>query len=132
MDGFYEVSFGNSPVGKVQLVRQGLYCRIVCRCRLPGDLVCRLFVQTDKGRENLGVVVPEGDSFLLDKKIPVKRLGNGPLRFALSSGAGPLPGRFIPICPEEPFYYIERLKDAFLESEQGKVGIRIQETPEAV
>jgi len=50
----------------------------------------------------------------------------------LSAGAGELNGKFVPICPEEPFLYIDRLKTAFLESEQGKIGIRIQQHPEAI
>ena len=29
---------------------------------------------------------------------------------------------FVPIKPEEPFRYLERLKDAFLEIQEGKKG----------
>ena len=132
MDGIYEVYLGKEAAGKVEVRQQGLYCRILCRCRIPGEQVYRLFAVSGDHRENLGVVVPEEDGFVLDKKIPAKRLGNGPLRFILSTGAGSLKGKFIPICPEEPFAYIDRLKNAFLESENGKIGIRIKEHPEAV
>lgn len=38
-----------------------------------------------------------------------------------------LAGRFIPIKPEEPFAYIERLKDAYLVRQDGQVGIIIKE-----
>ena len=132
MEGIYEVYLGNEMAGKVQILRQGLYCRVICRCRISGEQIYRLFAVCGGRRESLGVVVPEGDGFLLDKMIPAKRLGEGPLRFLLSAGAGELAGKFIPISPEEPFLYIERLKSAFLESENGKIGIRIQENPEAV
>lgn len=128
----YEVDFAGRTAGKVQLLRQGLYVRIICRCTVPGDQVLRLFAQWGDRKENLGVVVPDGDGFLLDKKIPAKRLGEGRLKFVLSSGSGPRPGKFVPICPEEPFLYIDRLKDAFLQSECGKIGIRTEEHPEAV
>ena len=132
MEGNYEVLYGKEAVGKVQLLRQGLYCRIICRCRLSGDQVCRLYAVSDGRQENLGVLVPDGDGFLLDRKIPAKRIGEGTLRFVLSSGGGLPAGTFVPITPEEPFAYIERLKDAFLQSEHGKIGIRIKESPEAV
>jgi len=126
LDGFYEVTFGNTVVGKCEVRSQGLYCRIICRYRIPGDPICHLYAVTEAGRENLGVPVPEGDGFLLDRKIPVKRIGQGDIRFALSAGAGTLTGTFVPIRPEEPFLYIERLQNAFLELSQGQVGIRIQ------
>ena len=132
LEGYYEVYLGNHAAGKVQILRQGLYCRVICRCRIDSDQVYRLYAVSEDSRENLGVVVPEGDGFLLDRKIPVKRLGNGKLRFVLSCGVGGLPGKFVPISPEEPFFYIDRLKTAFLQSERGKVGIRIEENPEAV
>lgn len=132
MEGCYEVYLGNAAVGKVQLLRQGLYFRVICRCTIPSDRVFRLFAQMGDRQENLGVVVPEGDGFLLDRKIPAKRFTGETLRFLLSSGGGERTGRFVPICPEEPFQYIDRLKTAFLESEHGKVGIRIEDSPETV
>ena len=35
----YGVYFGNRPVGKVQVTRQGLYYHFLCRCELTGDAV---------------------------------------------------------------------------------------------
>ena len=132
MEEQYEAFLGNRPVGKVQLTRQGLYFRVVCRCMLPSDGVYRLYAMGDGRRENLGVVVPDGEGFLLDKRIPAKRIGSGHPQFILSSGTPSPSGTFFPISPEEPFLYIDRLKHAFLESENGKVGIRIKECPETV
>ena len=132
MEEIYAVCFAYKPVGKVQLMQQGLYYRILCRCRIPLDQVCRLYAVSEGRKENLGVVVPEGDGFFLDRKIPAKRLGTGKLQFVLSTGGGTKCGTFVPIKPEEPFLYIDRLKTAFLQSENGKIGIRIEESPEAV
>ena len=132
LEGCYEVFFGNRVAGKVQVMRQGLYYHLICRCRIPSDQVYRLYGIGGSIRENLGVLVPEGDSFLLDKKIPTKRLEGELLRFEVSSGQSIRSGEFIPICPEEPFLYIDRLKTAFLQTEHGKVGIRIEKSPEAV
>ena len=131
MENCYEVYFGREAAGKVQLLQQGLYYRVICRCIVPGNQVYRLIALVGDKRESIGVMVPEGDGFILDKKIPAKRLEGGRLRFLASSGGAGVDGSFVPICPEEPFQYIDRLKNAFLESEQGKIGIRTAKRPEA-
>ena len=119
-------------MGKVQLIRQGLYYRVICRCRCSDDQVRRLYAVWNDSRENLGVLVPEEDGFLLDRRIPAKHLGSDGLKFILSSGGHCREGMLVPVSPEEPFAYIDRLKHAFLETENGKIQIRIKENPEAV
>ena len=132
MKGFYTVYNGREPVGKVELIPQGLYCRVICRCAVDSDQIFRLYAVSEERKENLGVLLPDTDGFCLDRKVPVKNLGREPIRFLVSSGSGGLQGKFIPISPEEPFRYIDRLKDSFLETENGRIGIRIWENPEAV
>ena len=51
----YGVYFGKEQVGKVQVQRQGLYYRFTCRCRISGDVMCRLWVSSGEKRENLGL-----------------------------------------------------------------------------
>ena len=123
----YEVLFGKDRVGKVQVLREGLYYRFYCRCRISGDVVCRLAVRCGEKEENLGVVVPVGDGFGLDKRLPVKNLGEGEMTFFLMPKQERLEGKFIPIYPEEPFSYIARLKDAFLARQNGQIGVVIKE-----
>lgn len=127
MVGDYEVLFGNQPAGKVQVVRQGLYYRFVCRCKLSGDVVCRLCVSCGGQQENLGVVVPTGEGFGLDTRLPVKRFREGTPAFSLIPKHAMASGRFVPIVPEEPFAYIERLKTSFLVKKYGQLGIIIED-----
>lgn len=124
MEGSYGVYFGNQQTGKVQVLRQGLYYRFICRCQLSGDVVCRLHVSCGDKRESLGVVVPMDGGFGLDTKLPVKRLGEGKMEFLLipKHELGQVE-TFVPIYPEEPFSYIERLKNAFLARKNGQVGV---------
>ena len=129
MVGSYVVSFGNQQAGKVQVQRQGLYYRFICRCQLSGDVVCRLHVSCGGKQENLGVVVPMDGGFGLDTRIPVKRLGEGEPAFTLIPRHDPPREQFAPIIPEEPFAYIERLKTSFLVKKYGKMGILIAEEP---
>ena len=125
MEGNYSVHFGNKPVGKVQVIRQGLYYRFICRCQVAGDAVCRLCVICGDKQENLGVVIPVDGGFGLDTKLPVKRIGEGKMEFTLMPKHEVEAGKFVPIYPEEPFAYIEGLKEAFLVKKNGQMGIFI-------
>ena len=125
MEGKYAVTFGQTEVGIVQMKREGLYWRFWCRCQLSGDVVCRLVVQCGNSRESLGVVVPEGDGFRLDTRLPVKKLEPGEPRFTLVPRHETGEGHFVPLHPEEPFAYIARLKDAYFVRRYGQAGMMI-------
>lgn len=127
MVGDYEVFFGNQPAGKVQVRRQGLYYRFICRCRLTGDVVCRLYVSCGGETASLGVVVPVDGGFGLDTKLPAKRFREGEPSFSLHPKQEVAPGQFVPIIPEEPFAYIERLKTSFLVRKYGQMGILLED-----
>lgn len=127
MEGNYPVAFGQTTVGKVQVQRQGLYWRFTCRCQLSGDVVCRLVVRCGGKQESLGIVVPLDDGFGLDTKVPVKRIGEGKMEFALVPRHEIAMGTFVPISPEEPFAYIQRLKNAFFERRYGQAGVVLKE-----
>lgn len=127
MDETYGVYFGKAQTGKVQVQRQGLYYRFICRCQLSGDVVCRLHVACGDKRESLGVVVPMEGGFGLDTKIPVKRLGEGKMEFLLIPKHELGTEVFVPVYPEEPFSYIERLKDAYLARKGEQVGLVFRE-----
>lgn len=131
MSEFYEVFLGGTAVGKACLDRQGLYVHVSCRCHADQNQIFRLYAVLDDRRENIGVLVPEEDGIRLDRKIPAKNISGTGLRFEISTGTGTCRGEFVPICPEEPFSYIEELKNAFLETENGRQGIRIRKSPEA-
>ena len=127
MEGTYPLCFGGTAVGQVRLLREGLYYRFLCRCHLSGDVVCRVMVTWGELRENLGILVPVGDGFGLDTRVPVKRFGKGKPEFSVTPSRPPTGEKFLPISPEEPFAYIARLKDAFLEIREGQVGAVIRD-----
>ena len=116
----------------MQVAREGLYYRFSCRCRISGEVVCRLMIVCGDREENLGVVVPMEDGFGLKKKIPVKRLGEGNMEFYLvTKGNAPVrenkqQGQFVPVYPEEPFAYIARLKGAFFAIQNGQAGVMLK------
>ena len=131
MDGSFEVYLGDKPAGKLQIRREGLYYRLLCRCQVPDEMVYRLFAVSDGERVNLGVVIPEGDGFTLERRIPAKQLHSGS-RFVLSARSGREEGRFVPVYPEEPFTYISQLETAFLEVRGSQIGVCWKKEPGAV
>lgn len=76
---------------------------------------------------DLGLCVPHSDGFGMDTRIPVKRLGEGELTFRLLPRHSKPDGAFIPVSPEEPFGYIQKLQQAHLAQQDGLVGIIVNE-----
>lgn len=116
------MTFGDRPVGRVRAERQGLYYLFRCRCRLSGEAAFRLLVSCGEKQEDLGILVPMEGGFGLDTRRPVKRLGEGMLSFRLVSNHDAPKTHFAPISPEEPFAYLQRLKDAYLAEKNGQLG----------
>lgn len=114
---------GMKQIGSVWLYREGLYCRIVCRCTLEGAAMQHLQVCSDSGSLDLGTLVPAEGGFGLDMRLSARRLGAGQLRFFVEQPTKKENGSFSPIRPEEPFSYIERLKTSFLTIQNGEKGI---------
>ena len=122
-----ELDFGGKPVGRVRAERKGLYYVFRCRCTLSGETAFRLVARCGEKEEDLGVLVPIDGGFGLDTRRPVKRLGEGELRFSLLSKHDAPKSRFEPISPQEPFAYLQHLKDAYLAEQNGRLGARWEE-----
>ena len=123
MEGVYDILLGGRAVGQAAVFQNGLYLYFECRCRLSGETVFRIRVSCGGKEEDLGIPVPEGRDFLLRRKLPVKRLGTGVPEFRLEPKGMQLPENWVPVRAEEPFAYLTRLQDAFLEVRDGQVGI---------
>lgn len=128
MVGRYELFLGDQTIGTVDVSREGLYYRFRARCRLTGAVVCRAAVVCGNVQESLGVMVPVGSAeFGLDTRLPCKRFSEGKPKFLALPRHGEVKGKFVPISPEEPFRYLQRLKDAYMEVRNGQVGVVIKE-----
>lgn len=127
MDGTYEILRGGEPVGQARVEKQGLYYRFSCRCKLSGEVIYRITVACGEKCESLGVPVPEGNAFVLTARIPVSRLGDGEPIFRAVPRHPERDGKFIPISPDTPFTYLNRLESAFLERRAGQTGIVLRE-----
>lgn len=122
----YEVTLDGRPAGKAQVMRQGLYYHVVCRCAVSGEEMYRLEAACGEKRMDLGILIPRDRSFGLDMRFPVSRLGEGELIFRLRGKDEPKEGRrFVPVKPEEPFAYLASLKDSFLEIRNAEIGVSL-------
>ena len=124
MEGIYDIYLWDKPVGKAEVVRDGLYYRFFCHCKISEATLCRVAA----GKVNLGVLVPAADAFELRTRLPVKRFADTAPEFRLVPDKPVLEGKFVPIKPEEPFAYISRLKNTYLCNHLGQAGIVIKET----
>lgn len=128
MDGIYDILRGGEKIGKAEVRREGLYYRFRCCCDLTGEVMYRLTVTCGDKTENLGIPVPEGDSFRLSTRLPVSRFPGGePVFRAVPRHEKLQPGTWVPVSPETPFPYIARLENAVAERREGQMGVLISD-----
>lgn len=123
MNTVYELSAHGKAVGRVEVVKSGLYYSFRCVCDEDCRGICRISVVCDGKRENLGVCVPEDGKLMLRCKLPVKRFSGDDLRFELIDGKAEY--AFVPIDPEKPFPYIEKLGAARFCRKNGQTGLEL-------
>ena len=124
MERYYAVTWQGAPCGKVAVKRQGLYIQINGNCILDHNDIYRLMLYCGDFQKNLGILMPTQSNFTVATKIPSKQLPEGEWIFRIQSKHQSQTSCFMPICPEEPFAYISRLKDSFLISQNGQLGIQ--------
>ena len=126
MVGSYAVYLGDASVGTVTVEKQGLYYRFSCRCSFSGAGMQRLWLRSGGKDIDLGLCVPMDGGFGTEKRIPARQCGDGTPEFYLRPKNADTRGNFIPLSPEEPFRYIHRLENAFLERRGSQLGIVIR------
>lgn len=114
MEGKFDVTHDGQSVGSVEVKQEGLYCHIICRCRMVGQEIQRLYA----GGEKIGVLIPENGALVLNAKVVAKRLKSG-CAFTL----GECRGNFFPIRPMETFEYLDKLRSGRLGFRDGIYGL---------
>ena len=113
----YQVTMDGRAVGSVELKREGLYCRLSCRCRMVDREVHRLYANGEK----IGVLVPKNGELTLETRVAAKRLKPG-CEFTLEEKRG----EFIPIRPGEAFSHLDKLRRGKLAFREGEMGLYLQ------
>lgn len=125
MEQQYAVSLNDRQIGKVCVMRSGLYYSFHCRCSLPEEGIYRLMICSGSTQKSLGILVPVEDEFGLDTRLPIKQLGEGMISFHVIPKKEARVGTFVPIRAEEPFTYIASLKASFLILKDQQHGIQV-------
>ena len=125
MDGLYDIYRGPEKIGKAEVKQEGLYYRFRCVCTLTGEVMYRITISCGENTENLGIPIPSADSFYLEKKLPVSHFTGKEPVFRAMPKHPLISNMWIPIKPDQPFEYIDRLENAVAEQRNGEMGILI-------
>ena len=85
----------------------------------------RITISCGENTENLGIPIPSADSFYLEKKLPVSHFTGKEPVFRAMPKHPLISNMWIPIKPDQPFEYIDRLENAVAEQRNGEMGILI-------
>lgn len=127
MECVYPIWLGSEKVGKVTVEPMGLYLHFSCRCQLRSEVMCRVMVSCTGFNESLGILMPAGDDYILTKKLPIKHFQTGIPEFWITSKKLQMREIYIDIYPEEPFHYITKLENAYLDKRRDRPGVRFTE-----
>lgn len=76
----YPITLEEMQVGEAVVQKEGLYYRFRCRCRLPSADIYVINCESGKGSVCLGVCVPDGNEFTLEKRISEKKVDTEQLK----------------------------------------------------
>ena len=115
----------NSVVGKIYLAKQGLYCKLRCKCILNKTGIYRLHLKCFGTDRNLGVLIPDQMHYVLESTIAAKYVDFDHPQFYITGLRDNTDEEFVPICSDRPFAYIHKLENARIAIRDGKIGIMV-------
>ena len=116
----YHVSFENTDVGEVSVSREGLYYTFSCRAVLQTGELYRLFLVSEQVRFDLGILVPDKDTFCCRKKLPAKYFSGDSFQFLIENNSYQEIKNGVVISQDQPFAHIEKLLESRLQIRHGK------------
>lgn len=122
----YPIYLGDDAVGTAMVSKEGLYYRIQCTSHLTAGKPFRVTAEAEHSID-LGLCVPDGHHFGLEVRVPMKKLGEGDIRFYIRTQQEKKSEDWFPISSEKPFPYIVKLKYAYMVSLEGERGIAFKE-----
>jgi hypothetical protein len=121
--GIYDVFMDKKIVGHVCVTKEGLYTKFVCQCKLPDKELYRLVLSCCDKETDLGICVPQGEYYMVNKDVPNKKIGEGKMEFTIVTKR--IISNFIPLRPGAPFPYLSELANSRFAVENGAYGILI-------
>ena len=122
MDMSYRIYRDKRVVGNAELIPDGLYYQVHCRCKGEAGAVVRIVAWCDAGRENIGICLPNGDWMEIRTRIARKKLQNIKFFEAATSAND---GHWFPLAVGEPISCLNAVIRARLEERDGRSGLVI-------
>ena len=104
------IKLDDCSVGVGKLERMGLYYSIHCICNFSVDGIYKLLISGNKGSVILGTCIPKGKRYILEKKIPIKAVGEENLQITVLANTGTGKQSKVRVTESEEFPYIGKLK----------------------
>lgn len=123
----YNIICNDENIGFAEIRTSGLYYLFNCTCYPKQDGIHRIWVYNGGSCTDLGICVPYADSFVLKKRIPIKRFSGKDFSFQLVSNHSKI--NKIEVHTGMAFYNLEYLDKASLEHNHGTTQIVIKESP---
>ena len=120
----HNLTYNGKNVGLIDVQIQGLFYKIRGRFSGVRELNPHIMVTCDDKETDLGVCVPCGKDWEINRCLPIKNVGIGDLRFFVGTEAED--GLFIPICSNMPFAEIDKLTNGKFVNHLGKQGILLE------
>lgn len=117
----YDILLNGLTIGHVQVDREGLYYKFRCNCKFNDNKIYRIKVTDSVTEITLGICVPEGDNFILNTKVPVKKLQKDSLIFTAELRSE----QAIVAETGKSFSYLDKLETARLQYTNGQIKIII-------
>ena len=120
MENIYDISNNGKVVGSAEVIPDGLYCRISCRCAREKG-IARVIAKCGLREENIGVCIPDGDILRVVVRVPKRRL-EGLTGFILQTQGS---GEWFSCKCDEPICFLQRIIDARFAQKDGQPGVVI-------
>lgn len=106
----YDVSLDGNVIGNVSVTAEGLYTGLLCQCKLPDGQIYRLVLNCNGQKHDLGICVPTGQYYTVNKRVPSKQIGQGEMKFYIVPKYQREDTVFVPISSNARFAYIRELE----------------------
>lgn len=109
----YPLWYENKQIGNVSVQIKGLYYCFTGVCNMSADISFRVRVHCGERITDLGICVPEDGSYIFRKRIAMKNIGEGTLKFFVEESKQ-TDKNLIPLFADKPFAGIDALENAKL------------------
>lgn len=119
----FPIYYGQLECGNATIEKQGLYCRIYCKCNLPTKEPCKVILKTLENSIHLGTFLKVGDTYIVDTKIPSKYISGKKIEFRIVGPRNEDNSEFFPIREDMPFPHLHMLNRARMRQFNGQIGV---------